>query len=234
MRRKLLVSRGLHFRDRHFGLPDRGSVDADGRGPSIWDTFSRSAGRTRNADTGDVACRHFSRLEHDLDLVTGLGARAYRFSVSWPRIQPAGKGPAPRRVWTSTARLVDGLRARGALPVVTLYYWDLPQPLEDAGGWPHRNTASRFADYAGIVAEALGDRVGLWITLNEPWCSAWMGYGSGEHAPAAALSAWRALQRIICRAWAMRQQLPLRADGGPTAIDACWRMPGRPGLARAA
>ena len=160
-----------------------GSVTAAGRGPSIWDTFSHSPGNTVNGDTGDIACRHFTRLDEDLDLIAGLGAGAYRFSVSWARVQPAGKGPACTEGLDFYRRLVDGLRGRGILPVLTLYHWDLPQPLQDAGGWPLRDTASRFAEYAGQVAEALGDSVGMWITLNEPWCSAWLGYGSGRHAP---------------------------------------------------
>ena len=162
-----------------------GSVDAYGRGVSIWDTFSHAAGNTHNGDTGDVACSHFLRVKDDLDLVEELGAGAYRFSVSWPRIQPAGKGPVNRDGLDFYQRLVDGICERGIIPVLTLYHWDLPQPLEDAGGWPQRDTASRFAEFAAIVARALGDRVGMWITLNEPWCSAWLGYGSGHHAPGA-------------------------------------------------
>ena len=160
-----------------------GSVDADGRGASIWDTFSHAAGNTCNGDTGDIASGHFLRMEDDLDLLARLGAGAYRFSVSWPRIQPTGKGPANQDGLDFYRRLVEGLRARGIVPVLTLYHWDLPQPLEDAGGWPHRDTATRFAEYAGIVAEALGDDVGMWITLNEPWCAAWLGYAAGHHAP---------------------------------------------------
>jgi beta-glucosidase len=160
-----------------------GSVDAGGRGVSIWDTFSHTPGRTRNGDTGDVAAGHFLRLEEDLDLVAELGADAYRFSVSWPRIQPAGRGAANPAGLDFYRRMADGLRARGIAPILTLYHWDLPQPLEDAGGWPHRDTASRFADFAGIVVAALGDRVSRWTTLNEPWCSAWLGYGTGHHAP---------------------------------------------------
>ena len=159
-----------------------GSVSAAGRGPSIWDTFSHAPGNTVNGDTGDVACRHYTRLGEDLDLIADLGA-AYRFSVSWARVQPTGKGPPSPEGLDFYRRLTDGLRGRGVLPVLTLYHWDLPQPLQDAGGWPLRDTASRFAEYAGQVAEALGDGVGMWITLNEPWCSAWLGYGSGRHAP---------------------------------------------------
>jgi beta-glucosidase len=160
-----------------------GSVQSGGRGTSIWDTFSHAAGNTTNGDTGDVAADHYLRWSADLDLIADLGADAYRFSVSWTRIQPSGKGPASQEGIDFYRRLVDGLRSRGILPVLTLYHWDLPQPLQDAGGWPLRDTATRFAEYAGMVAEALGDEVGMWITLNEPWCSAWLGYGAGHHAP---------------------------------------------------
>ncbi|MBO0713660.1 MAG: family 1 glycosylhydrolase, partial [Acidimicrobiales bacterium] len=160
-----------------------GSVDADGRGACIWDTFSHRAGATHNGDNGDVTCDHYRRLDEDLDLLGELGAPAYRFSVAWPRVKPSGKGPVNRRGLDFYRRLVDGLRQRGIVPVLTLYHWDLPQALEDAGGWVARDTVSCFADYAATLAEALGDAVGLWITLNEPWCSAWAGYGSGRHAP---------------------------------------------------
>jgi beta-glucosidase len=160
-----------------------GSVKADGRGVSIWDTFSHTPGKTWNGDTGDIACDHFLRFSEDLDLMTELGIGAYRFSVSWPRIQPVGKGPVNQDGLDFYRRLIEGLLARNIVPVLTLYHWDLPQPLQDAGGWPERDTAGRFAEYAAIIAQALGDDVGKWITLNEPWCSAWLGYGSGVHAP---------------------------------------------------
>jgi len=160
-----------------------GSVRADGRGVCIWDTFSHAPGNTHNGDTGDIACDHYRRRDGDLDLLVELGAGAYRFSVSWARVQPTGKGPADTNGLDFYRRLVDGLRERGILPAVTLYHWDMPQPLQDAGGWPQRDTAGRFAEYASTVAQALGDEIGMWITLNEPWCSAWLGYGSGYHAP---------------------------------------------------
>jgi beta-glucosidase len=160
-----------------------GSVAAGGRGPSIWDTFSHQPGRTCNGDTGDVACDHYRRVDEDLDLMARLGLSAYRFSVAWPRIQPDGKGPALPEGLDFYRRLVDGLRERDITPVATLYHWDLPQALEDSGGWTERDTSERFAEYAAIVADALGDRVGMWVTLNEPWCSAWAGYGQGRHAP---------------------------------------------------
>lgn len=160
-----------------------GAVDVDGRGPSIWDTFSRQPGAVHNGDTGDVACDHYHRVDTDLDLLAELGVSAYRFSVAWPRIQPTGKGPANEAGLDFYRRLVDGLGERGIASSLTLYHWDLPQPLEDAGGWVVRDTAERFGEYASLLGEALGERVDLWTTLNEPWCSSWQGYGSGNHAP---------------------------------------------------
>jgi len=160
-----------------------GAAHEDGRGPSIWDTFSHTPGRVVNGDTGDVADDHYHRLEADLDLMKQLGLEAYRFSIAWPRIQPTGSGQVNKAGLDFYGRLVDGLLARGIRPIATLYHWDLPQALEDAGGWANRDTAYRFAEYASIVGEALGDRVATWTTLNEPWCSAYLGYGSGAHAP---------------------------------------------------
>jgi beta-glucosidase len=160
-----------------------GAVDEDGRGPSIWDTFSHTPGKVYRGDTGDIACDQYHRLEEDLDLMVDLGVRAYRFSVAWPRIQPEGSGPANQKGLDYYRRLVDGLRSRSIEPMLTLYHWDLPQALEDRGGWSSRETSGRFAEYAGIVYEALSDSVRFWITLNEPWVSAWMGYGTGVHAP---------------------------------------------------
>lgn len=171
-----------------------GAFDEDGRGPSIWDTFSHTPGKVWNGDTGDVASGHYHRLEQDLDLMVTLGLQAYRFSIAWSRIQPTGRGPANEAGLDFYRRLIDGLLARGIRPIVTLYHWDLPQALEDEGGWTNRATAYAFADYAAILGEAFGDRVDTWTTLNEPWCSAYLGYGSGAHAPgrtdgAAALTA---------------------------------------------
>ncbi|MCU1438361.1 MAG: beta-glucosidase [Naasia sp.] len=160
-----------------------GAAAEDGRGPSIWDTFARTPGKVLNGDTGDVADDHYHRYEQDLDLIRDLGLDAYRFSIAWPRIQPTGSGAVNQAGLDFYRRLVDGMLERGITPIATLYHWDLPQPLEDAGGWPARDTADRFADYARIVGEALGDRIGTWTTLNEPWCSAFLGYGSGVHAP---------------------------------------------------
>ena len=160
-----------------------GAVDKDGRGTSIWDTFSHTPGKVYRGDTGDVACDHYNRLEEDLDLMADLGLQAYRFSVGWPRIQPEGSGPVNRKGLDFYQRLVDGLRARSIEPMPTLYHWDLPQALEDKGGWTSRETSERFAEYASLVYEALADSVRFWITLNEPWVSSWMGYGIGTHAP---------------------------------------------------
>ncbi|MFF5447628.1 GH1 family beta-glucosidase [Streptomyces sp. NPDC012888] len=160
-----------------------GAADEDGRTPSIWDTFSRTPGKVRNGDTGDIAADHYHRVSEDVALMRQLGVSDYRFSLAWPRVQPTGRGPALQKGLDFYRRLTDELRAAGIRPVATLYHWDLPQELEDAGGWPHRETAYRFAEYAGLAAEALGDRVATWTTLNEPWCAAFLGYGSGVHAP---------------------------------------------------
>jgi len=186
----------LDFRDSGLVFPDEfvfgsataayqieGAVDEDGRGVSIWDTFSRTPGAVQNGDTGDVSDDHYHRLDDDLDLIASLGLDAYRFSIAWPRIQPTGRGPANPAGLAFYERLIDGLIERGITPVATLYHWDLPQALEDEGGWRNRETAYAFADYARIVGSALGDRIGIWTTLNEPWCSAFLGHGSGEHAP---------------------------------------------------
>ncbi|WP_435829161.1 GH1 family beta-glucosidase [Actinocatenispora sera] len=162
-----------------------GAVDADGRGPSIWDTFAHTPGAVAGGDTGDVACDHYHRYAEDVELLKQLGAGAYRFSIAWPRIQPDGKGGVNAAGLDFYQRLVDELIDAGITPMATLYHWDLPQPLEDAGGWRERDTAERFADYAAIVHEALADRVPYWITLNEPFCSSFIGYAEGRHAPGA-------------------------------------------------
>ena len=155
---------------------------AGGRGASIWDTFAREPGRVANGDTPDVACDHFHRWEADLDLMASLGVNAYRFSISWPRVLPAGSGSVNRDGVDFYRRLVDGLNARGIEPLATLYHWDLPQALQDAGGWPSRETAHRFADYAALMFEEL-DGVRRWITHNEPWVTAFLGHAYGTKAP---------------------------------------------------
>ncbi|GAA2499531.1 GH1 family beta-glucosidase [Winogradskya humida] len=160
-----------------------GAVAEDGRTPSIWDTFCRVPGAVVGADNGDVACDHYHRMPQDVALIKSLGVDTYRFSVAWPRVQPHGRGPVNPAGLAFYDRLTDELLAVGIDPWVTLYHWDLPQELEDAGGWPNRDTAYRFADYSMLVFDKLSDRVTNWTTLNEPWCSAWLGYNVGVHAP---------------------------------------------------
>ncbi|WP_446216300.1 GH1 family beta-glucosidase [Micromonospora sp. IBHARD004] len=160
-----------------------GAVDADGRGPSIWDTFAHSPGRIADGSTGDVACDHYHRYAEDVALLAGLGVSAYRFSIAWPRVQPTGAGAANPAGLDFYERLVDELLGHGVDPVATLFHWDLPQAVEDAGGWLNRDTAACFAEYADLVAARLGDRVKLWITLNEPFIHMSLGHGMGVHAP---------------------------------------------------
>ncbi len=159
-----------------------GAVDEDGRSPSIWDTFSRVPGAVVDGDTGDVACDHYHRMPQDVALMTELNLASYRFSVAWGRVRPDG-GAVDQRGLDFYRRLVDELNDAGIAPWLTLYHWDLPQALEDAGGWTNRDTAYRFAEYAASVHEAIGDRVPVWTTFNEPWCSAFLGYTGGQHAP---------------------------------------------------
>jgi beta-glucosidase len=160
-----------------------GAATEDGRGPSIWDTFSHEPGRISDGSTGDVACDHYHRYPDDVELMAELGVGGYRFSVAWPRIQPTGSGPVNAAGVGFYDRLVDALLARGIEPAVTLFHWDLPQALQDAGGWTDRDTAARFGEYAALVVDALGDRVGLWITLNEPFIHLALGHVLGMHAP---------------------------------------------------
>lgn len=160
-----------------------GAADEDGRGRSVWDVFSRTSGRVRNGDTGDVACDHYHRYPEDIELMAKAGMKAYRFSVAWPRVVPDGSGAVNQKGLDFYDRLVDALLTAGIQPWPCLFHWDLPQALEDKGGWTSRDTADRFADYAGIVAGKLGDRVDHWVMLNEPCVVAIFGYGMGGHAP---------------------------------------------------
>ncbi len=160
-----------------------GAANADGKGPSVWDTFSHTPGKVRGGDTGDIACDSYHRYREDVALMASLGLKAYRFSISWPRVQPGGRGPANPRGLDYYRALLDELSERGIEPMVTLYHWDLPQELQDDGGWAVREVAERFAEYVAICAEALGDRVARWITLNEPQVVANNGYRHGQHAP---------------------------------------------------
>ena len=160
-----------------------GAVAEDGRRPSIWDTFSHTPGKIDGGGTGDVACDHYHRWRDDIAVMKSLGVRAYRFSVAWPRVVPDGSGPVNPAGLAFYDRLVDALLDAGIVPYPTLYHWDLPQALQDRGGWTARGTAEHFALYAAHVADALGDRVTHWTTLNEPLCSAWIGHLEGRHAP---------------------------------------------------
>jgi beta-glucosidase len=160
-----------------------GAVDEDGRSPSIWDTFSHTPGKVQDGDTGDVADDHYHRFEEDVELMAGLGVGWYRFSLAWPRLQPDGRGALNEAGVDFYSRLVDALLVKGIQPWVTLYHWDLPQVLQERGGWPERDTAEQFAEYAAAVYERLHDRVKHWTTLNEPWVSAFIGHATGRHAP---------------------------------------------------
>lgn len=160
-----------------------GAVAEGGRGPSIWDQFVHTPGRVHRGDTADITCDSYHRMEADLDIIADLGVDAYRFSVSWPRVLPEGRGNANPRGLEYYKHLIYGLRQRAIMPVVTLYHWDLPLALEAAGGWPERKTVGYFVDYVRTVVEALGDGVGMWITINQPQSCAMDGYGTGIRAP---------------------------------------------------
>jgi len=197
-----------------------GATKEDGRGPSIWDTFARISGAVFHGDTAEIACDHYHRLDCDLDLMAQLGIKAYRFSVAWPRVQPDGRTVNPLGL-DFYDRLVDGLVARGIAPVATLYHWDLPQALQDEGGWTNRATADRFGDYTSVVVRRLGDRVGRWITLNEPWVAAFVGHLEGRHAPgmtdeASALQAAHHLLLAHARAMERIRAAAPRAKAGIT------------------
>jgi beta-glucosidase len=155
-----------------------GAVDADGRGPSIWDVFVGESG-----DTGEIACDHYRRWREDLELLGELGVNAYRFSIAWPRLFPTGRAPLERRGLDHYDRLIDALLSKGIEPIVTLYHWDLPQALQEEGGWLARDTVERFAEYAATCFDAYGDRVRWWCTINEPWIVGLLGYLHGLHAP---------------------------------------------------
>jgi beta-glucosidase len=160
-----------------------GAVDEDGRGRSIWDTFTHTPGKIDGDGTGDVACDHYRRWRDDVDLMTELNVNAYRFSLAWPRLFPDGAGRLEPRGFAHYDRLIDALLERGIEPVVTLYHWDLPQALQDEGGWLSRDTIERFAEYARACYDAYGDRVKWWLTINEPWIVGLLGYLHGIHAP---------------------------------------------------
>ena len=160
-----------------------GAANEGGRGPSIWDTFSHTPGLTFNGDNGDIATDHYRRWESDLDLMAELGIRSYRLSLSWSRLQPEGRGPLNQEGVAFYHSLLTGMQQRGIEALVTLYHWDLPQPLEDLGGWPNRATAYAFADYVALVLQEFSGLAKEWLTINEPWCISFLGYGNGAHAP---------------------------------------------------
>ena len=223
-----------------------GAAAEDGRTPSIWDTFSHTPGKVRNGDNGDIAADHYHRYRDDVALMAELGLAAYRFSIAWPRVMPGGSGPANPAGLDFYDRLVDALLERGITPVATLYHWDLPQELQDTGGWTERATAERFAEYAAVTARRLGDRIDSWTTLNEPWCAAFLGYGNGVHAPGHAdhAQALRAHHHLMLAhglgTAALRAELPataqlsivlnlaaVRAAGpAPADLDAAHRVDG--------
>jgi beta-glucosidase len=196
-----------------------GAVHADGRGESIWDRFSHTPGKTRDGHHGDSACDHYHRFKEDVALMAELGLKAYRFSIAWPRIMPTGRGAINQAGLAFYNRLVDELLAHEITPYVTLFHWDLPVALQDAGGWPVRATAEAFGEYAGVVAAALGDRVRHWITINEPWCISFLSHQIGEHAPglqdwpAAIAASHHALLAHGLGAQAIRAAAPLAEVG---------------------
>lgn len=198
-----------------------GAVSAAGRRPSIWDTFCRVPGAIAGGDTGEVACDHYHRWPEDVTLMRRLGVDAYRFSVAWPRILPDGVGRPNVAGLAFYDRLVDALLAADIRPFVTLYHWDLPQALQDAGGWPHRRTAEAFAEYASVVASALGDRVSYWNTVNEPLCVAWIGHLEGRMAPG---------ERDLDRAVAAAHHVLLGHGLATEAVRAAVRQPAAIGI----
>jgi beta-glucosidase len=199
-----------------------GAWNEDGKGPSIWDTFTHTPGHVRDGATGDVACDHYHRWREDVELLRWLGVRAYRFSVSWPRVQPLGHGPVNPAGLDFYDRLVDELMRAGIEPWVTLFHWDLPQVLQDQGGWPRRQTAEAFAGYAEVVARRLGDRVRWWLTVNEPSVAALVGHFTGEHAPG-----WRDPRAALQAA----HHLLLGHGLAVRSLRASARLPARIGLA---
>ena len=160
-----------------------GATNVDGRGESIWDRFCATEGKVANGENGDIACDHYNLFAEDVALMKSLGVSTYRFSLAWPRLFPNGDKQREQRGFDFYNRLIDELIANDITPVITLYHWDLPQKLEDKGGWANREIVYDFAFYAGEAVQAFSDRVKEWITINEPWCVSWLGYMNGVHAP---------------------------------------------------
>ena len=199
-----------------------GAVADDGRGRSIWDVFTHTHGTVFHGETGDVACDSYHRLEEDIRLIRSLGISAYRFSVSWPRVQPDGRGAVNQRGLDYYRRLTELLREAGVTPVLTTYHWDLPQALEERGGWAQRDTALRLAELAQLLGSALGDQVGMWVTVNEPLQTVHQGYRVGTHAPgrtdpvAAAAANHHILLAHGLALQALRRTIPTGVPIGPT------------------
>lgn len=216
-----------------------GAPDADGKGPSVWDTFSHTPGKVRGGDTGDIACDSYRRYREDADLLRSLGLRAYRFSISWPRVFPDGSGKVNQAGLDHYRSLADALAERGIAAVATLFHWDLPQALQDLGGWAVRDTALRFADYAAVAGDALGDRVARWITLNEPLVVSHNGYRIGVHAPgvadaeAAAAATHHLLLGHGLAVAALRAATPGGSEVGVTLNLTPVRVAQRPGVTEA-
>lgn len=183
MAKRLLFPKGFMWGAATASYQIEGAYAEDGKDQSIWDAFAHTPGKVLNGDTGDVACDHYHRYEEDVALMAELGLDAYRFSIGWPRVIPHGKGAVNLKGLEFYERLVDELLAAGITPFVTLYHWDLPQALQEVGGWANRDTAYYFRDYAALMYETLGDRVKNWITHNEPWVTAVIGHYWGQHAP---------------------------------------------------
>jgi beta-glucosidase len=192
-----------------------GGAAEDGRGASIWDTFSHTPGNTLNGDTGDVACDHYHRYPQDIELMKEIGIKVYRLSFSWSRMFPAGDTVREERGFAFYDSLINSLLAAGITPYVTLYHWDLPQALEDKGGWRSRETIDAFAYYAAEVAKHFGDRVKHFAPINEPWCVAWLGHGLGVHAPGVkdrATAFKVAHHTVLAHAAAARAMRAVRSD----------------------
>ena len=199
MANKIIFPEGFMWGTATASYQIEGAWDKHGKGESIWDRFTHTQGNIKNNDTGDVADDHYRLWKKDIALMKRLGLKSYRFSISWPRILPAGRGKVNQKGLDFYSKLVDKLLEAGITPFVTLYHWDLPQALEDEGGWAVRSTAEAFADYANVVSRALGDRVKNWITHNEPAVVAWLGYETGVHAPGIKdhLKAMRAAHHLL-------------------------------------
>lgn len=219
-----------------------GAVCDDGRGPSVWDDFSHVEGKTSNGDTGDIACDHYHRVEPDVKLMSDIGLQTYRFSISWSRVMPDGRGTVNRAGLDWYHRLVEELLENGITPCPTLFHWDLPSALEEIGGFRNRDTVSWFSDYAALMAQELGDRVTMWSTFNEPWCYAYLGHCSGVHAPGltdpqaavtvahhqllahgSALQAMRAERDGLALGIVINPS-PVRSEGSPAADESEMRM----------